>query len=159
MPSPTGRQIEYLRALGVVLSGDATREEASRLISEAHRGLDGPPTRLQLKLADRWGVKVPEAATRAELTDLLVALSTARHWVFSVYRHLNGGNWRRYEDCDLPDETANAIARALLREAALFQEVTKKNPSNSETGGDLWYRFTGKAAMSEAYQYVAVRLP
>ena len=147
----TGKQRDYLAALGVELRASASSEEASRLIDEGKGNLKGPPSRSQIALAQRWHVDLSNAKNGYDAVESLFEHIRARRWVYSVCRRQAAAKWRYYSESGLDETIVDGIARWFAANSAFINDIGDRSVGDTATG-DAWYRLTDAwCAKSEAY--------
>lgn len=154
----TGKQRDYLAALGVELPPNASSESASRLIDDAKRNLKCPPSRAQLALAHRWQVDLSKAKTGYDAVEMLYEYIHARRWIYSVCRRQAGAKWRYYGESGLNENAVNELAQWFKSNRSFVNEIADRSVGDTATG-DAWYRLTDAwCAKNEAYMATAQRV-
>jgi len=150
--------MDYAQALGVRIHSNMDRETLSKRMDKAKAKMKKRANRNQKALAKRFGLEFDSAAVGWKLVDLLFNFLTARAWAYSVARHVAGKTWKRHAQCVWSESIVNAISRELVANDELFDVVCEKQHSSSAST-DVWFRITEKTSQSEAYVFVAERLP
>jgi len=154
---PTGKQCDYLLALGVKVRESVTRAQVSQLMDEAKSEGDAPPNDVQRAVAHDWGVDLSNAKNRWAACGSLMQFIIARRWVVSVCRRQAAARWRFYRDSGLPEHITTELAHWFLSQPGYLDAVEGMEVGETTTG-DAWFRLTDrKCADFEPYLATAQR--
>ncbi len=158
---PTGRQIEYATALGIEILPGISQEDLSVMIDSAKEQMNSVgPTPGQLAVAQRLCIQIPPTIKNGwECCDLFYEYMPVRAWVYSVLRHVQGADWRRYQESRLAEYAVARVATALMSHKEILTSIQKKTPSEGTAHSDPWYRITPKTIKTPEYALVRNAFP